>query len=297
MTSLLEEQRNRVASGSGFIAALDQSGGSTPKALATYGVTADAWSSEDEMFDLVHAMRSRIMTSPSFTGERVLGAILFEQTMDRQVDGLATADYLWQRKNVVPFVKCDAGLADEVNGAQVMRDNPGLDALLDRAVEARVFGTKMRSVINSANADGVNAVVAQQFEIGKRILAKGLMPIIEPEVTITAPDKPEIEALVLDAIGQQLADLGDQQVMLKLSLPDTADHYAPLIESPNVLRVVALSGGYDLDESCRRLSENHGMIASFSRVLTTGLSADQEQAGFDTALDATINQISEASAT
>ena len=297
MTSQYETQLDRVANAQGFIAALDQSGGSTPKALASYGVAADAWSSDDEMFDLVHAMRTRIITSPAFNGDRILGAILFEQTMDREVNAMATADYLWNEKQVVPFVKTDVGLAAEADGVQLMKPNPGLGALLERARSARVFGTKMRSVVHRADRTGIDRLVAQQFEIGMQTLAAGLMPIIEPEVNIEASDKADAEALVLESITAQLAEIGGRQIMLKLTLPEVPGHYSSLIEHPNVVRVVALSGGYDLEESCARLAANHGTIASFSRVLTNGLHAEQAQADFDSTLERTIQQIFEASTT
>lgn len=297
MTNHYDAQLDRAATANGFIAALDQSGGSTPKALAAYGVDASAWSTHEEMFDLVHAMRTRIMTSSGFTGDRILGAILFEQTMDREVEGLPTAQYLWDRKQVVPFVKTDAGLAEEANGAQLMKANPGLPALLERAKAKGIFGTKMRSVVHDANPTGVTALVAQQFEVGSQIIDAGLMPIIEPEVNIESPQKAAAEDLVLQAISDQLDALGDRRVMLKLTLPETPGHYAPLVAHPNVVRVVALSGGYSLDESCSRLAQNAGTIASFSRVLTTGLHADQPQAEFDATITATIEQIFEASIT
>lgn len=297
MTTQYDTQLDRVGTASGFIAALDQSGGSTPKALAAYGVAADAWSTDGEMFDLVHAMRTRIMTSPGFTGDRVVGAILFEQTMDRQVEGMATADYLWNRKQVVPFVKTDVGLADEADGVQLMKDNPGLGLLLERASAKGVFGTKMRSVVQSANRTGVEQLVAQQFVVGSQILDAGLMPIIEPEVNIEAADKHEAEELVLQAITKELDALNDRKVMLKLTLPETPGHYASLVAHPNVVRVVALSGGYGLKESCSRLAQNAGTIASFSRVLTNGLHADQPQPEFDATITATIEKIFEASIT
>lgn len=296
MNEMYEAQLARIATSDGFIAALDQSGGSTPKALASYGVSEDAWTTIDEMFEVVHAMRSRIMTSQSFDG-RVLGAILFENTMDRDIDGLPTAAYLWQRKQVVPFVKCDAGLAEIGHGVQLMQDNPGLAALLERASSKGVFGTKMRSVVHAADETGIAALVAQQFAVGREILDAGLMPIIEPEVSIVAPDKAAAEVMTRAAIENELEALGDQRVMLKLTLPETAGHYDRLVAHKNVLRVVALSGGYGLDESCARLSRNPGIIASFSRVLTTGLCAGQEQPDFDHALSTTIDRIFEASAT
>lgn len=289
----------RVGSANGFIAALDQSGGSTPKALALYGVPESAYSTEEEMFDQVHAMRSRIMTSPAFTGERILGAILFEGTMDRQVEGMPTATFLWQEREVVPFLKVDQGLADEVDGVQLMKPIPDLEALLDRAVANGVFGTKMRSVIKRADAEAIEKVVAQQFEIGARIRAKGLVPIIEPEVDINAPDKAEAEALLRDAILRYLDTVpdGPAGIMLKLTIPDVDDFYAPLIAHPRILRVVALSGGYPRDDANARLSRNHGMIASFSRALADGLHADHSADEFDTVLAASIESIYAASIT
>ena len=289
---------NKVRTGQGFIAALDQSGGSTPKALKLYGIEEDAWSNDDEMFDLMHAMRTRIMTSPAFTGDRVLGAILFEQTMDRLVEGRGTADYLWSVKNVVPFLKVDRGLADAADGAQIMKPIPGLTALCERAVGLGVFGTKMRSVVQLANGAGVNAVVDQQFEVAKEIIAAGLVPIIEPEVDIHSPEKEAAEGLLRDRIATQLDALSeDQPVMLKLSIPTVDDFYAPLIEHPRVLRVVALSGGYPRDEANERLSRQHGMIASFSRALTEGLSAGQSDDEFNGMLASTIDGIFAASIT
>ncbi|MDQ7957002.1 MAG: fructose bisphosphate aldolase [Rhodocyclaceae bacterium] len=293
-----KEQLDKVASGKGFIAALDQSGGSTPKALKLYGVEESAYKNEAEMFDLVHAMRARIVGSPAFTGERVLGAILFEMTMDRQFDGQDAAAYLWDKKQVVPFLKVDKGLADEADGVQLMKPMPGLDSLLARAVAKGVFGTKMRSVVNAANAKGIDAVVAQQFEVGKQILAAGLMPIIEPEVNIKATDKKEAEALLKAAILKQLDALGaDQTVMLKLSIPTVDGFYSELVQHPKVVRVVALSGGYSRDESNAMLAKNPGVIASFSRALTEGLSAQQSDAEFDAALDKAVESIYRASIT
>ncbi|PZQ58286.1 MAG: fructose bisphosphate aldolase [Variovorax paradoxus] len=293
-----KEQLDKVASGKGFIAALDQSGGSTPKALKLYGVEESAYKNEAEMFDLVHAMRARIVGSPAFTGERVLGAILFEMTMDRQFDGQDAAAYLWDKKQVVPFLKVDKGLADEADGVQLMKPMPGLDSLLSRAVAKGVFGTKMRSVVNAANAKGIDAVVAQQFEVGKQILAAGLMPIIEPEVNIKAADKKEAEALLKAAILKQLDALGaDQTVMLKLSIPTVDGFYSELVQHPKVVRVVALSGGYSRDESNAMLAKNPGVIASFSRALTEGLSAQQSDAEFDAALDKAVESIYRASIT
>ena len=292
------EQLERVGASVGFIAALDQSGGSTPGALASYGVAADEWSTDEEMFDLVHAMRSRIITSPSFGGDRVLGAILFEMTMDREIDGVPTADYLWNEKQVVPFLKVDKGLADEADGAQVMKPNPGLGDLLARANAKGIFGTKMRSVIKQASVAGVQAVVDQQFEVGAQILGAGLMPIIEPEVDIHCPDKVEAETLLREALTTGLDGLADgQQVMFKLTLPDQANFYADLIADPRVLRVVALSGGYPRDEANARLTDNNGMIASFSRALAEGLSAQQTDDEFDATLGETIAAIHAASAT
>jgi fructose-bisphosphate aldolase class I len=293
-----DEMLNKVRTGQGFIAALDQSGGSTPKALKLYGVDDDAWSNDDEMFDLMHAMRTRIMTSSAFTGERVLGAILFEQTMDREVEGLGTADYLWSVKRVVPFLKVDKGLADVADGAQIMKPITGLRELCERAVGLGVFGTKMRSVVQLANETGVNAVVDQQFEVAAEIVAAGLVPIIEPEVDIHSPEKEAAEGLLRDRVVQHLDALGaDQPVMLKLSIPTVDDFYAPLIAHPRVLRVVALSGGYPRDEANERLARQHGMIASFSRALTEGLSAGQSDDEFDTTLGATIDGIFAASIT
>ena len=292
-----EQQRDKVRTGEGFIAALDQSGGSTPKALALYGVDESAYSSEEEMFDLIHEMRSRIITSPSFNGDKVLGAILFEMTMDRTVEGKDTPAFLWEDKGVVPFLKVDKGLADEVDGAQLMKPIPGLDDLLARAVAKGVFGTKMRSVIASADRAGVDAVVAQQFELGRQILDAGLVPIIEPEVLITSATKAEAEELLKTGILTHLDQLGDEQVMLKLSLPTVDDFYRDLVEHPKVLRVVALSGGYPRDEANEILARNHGVIASFSRALTENLSAKQTDEEFDAALAETIGGISAASLT
>lgn len=292
------EQFQKMKDGQGFIAALDQSGGSTPKALKLYGVDESAYSNESEMFDRIHEMRSRIITSPVFTGERILGAILFEMTMDRQIEGKGAAEYLWEEKNIVPFVKVDKGLAGEVDGAQVMKPMPDLDALLTRASAHGIFGTKMRSVIKLANESGVNAVVDQQFEVGRQILGAGLVPIIEPEVDIHSPQKAAAEGLLKAAILAALGRLdGDQQVMLKVTLPEQDDFYSDLVEHPKALRVVALSGGYTLEDANARLARNHGVVASFSRALTAGLSAQQTQAEFDAALDAAIGGIYEASIT
>ena len=293
-----DEQRDRMKSAAGFIAALDQSGGSTPGALAAYGVDDSRYNSDAEMFDLVHQMRSRIMTSPSFTGERILGAILFEMTMDRQVEGRSTADYLWSQKNVVPFLKVDKGLADTADGVQLMKPNPGLGDLLDRANAAGIYGTKMRSVVHNAVVAGIQANVAQQFEVARQILDAGLMPIIEPEVSIHCPDKAEAEAILREQIGIQLGHLAPgEEVMLKLTIPDEADFYADLIADPRVLRVVALSGGYSRLDANEKLARNHGMIASFSRALAEGLSYGQTDADFDATLDATIAAVFAASAT
>ena len=292
------QQIEKIKNQPGFIAALDQSGGSTPKALANYGVNEDAYSNDEEMFQQVHNMRTRIVASPSFTGDRIMGAILFENTMDRQIDGRGSADYLWAVKQVVPFLKVDKGLADEENGAQIMKDMPDLDDLLARASQKGVFGTKMRSVIKTANADGVNAVVEQQFEIGKRIVNAGLVPIIEPEVDINSPDKSAAEALLLKALTAQLDQLEEgQYVMLKLTLPEQDDFYASCIQHPNVLKVVALSGGYSREEANRRLANNHGMVASFSRALSEGLSAQQSDDEFNNMLDSSIESIYQASKT
>lgn len=291
---MLEKIRNER----GFIAALDQSGGSTPKALKLYGIEEDEYDGEEEMFDLIHAMRSRICTSPSFHGDRVLGAILFEMTMDREIEGMGSAEYLWKVKNVVPFLKVDKGLADEENGAQVMKPIPDLDALCERAVAKGVFGTKMRSVVNEADQAGVDAVVDQQFEVGKQILGHGLMPIIEPEVNINSSTKAEAEELLKAAILRNLDGIPDgQQVMLKLTLPEVDGFYADVIAHPKVLKVVALSGGYSRQESNERLSRQHGMIASFSRALTEGLSAQQSDDEFNALLDDAVGSIAAASAT
>jgi len=293
-----QQQLQKVKSSKGFIAALDQSGGSTPKALSLYGIKPDAYSGDPQMFDLVHAMRSRIVTSPAFNGDRVLGAILFEQTMDREVEGRGTADYLWSVKKVVPFLKVDKGLADEANGVQLMKPNPGLDALLARAKAKGIFGTKMRSVIKRADPKGIEDVVAQQFMVAKQILAAGLMPIIEPEVDIHATDKQGAERLLKAAILRQLETLGpEQQVMLKLTIPSVDDFYADLVKHPKVLRVVALSGGYSRDEANRLLARNHGVTASFSRALAEGLTAQQSDPQFNKALDASVASIYEASIT
>ena len=293
-----QQQYEKVKSAKGFIAALDQSGGSTPKALSLYGVKADAYSGEQQMYDLIHAMRTRIVTSPAFNGDRILGAILFEQTMDRDVEGRGTADYLWSVKNVVPFLKVDKGLADEANGVQVMKAMPGLDALLSRAKGKGVFGTKMRSVIKHGNAAGIDQVVQQQFAIGKQILAAGLMPIIEPEVDIHATDKQGAERLLKASITKELDALpAGQQVMLKLTIPEVDNLYADFVKHPRVLKVVALSGGYSRDEANKRLAKQNGMIASFSRALSEGLTAQQSDAEFNKSLDTAIESIYQASKT
>ena len=290
------EQLTRMRDGKGFIAALDQSGGSTPKALKLYGIEESAYSGDEEMFALIHQMRSRMMTSPAFTGDRVLGAILFEGTMDREVEGVGAAEYLWSQKKVIPFLKIDKGLADEENDVQIMKPNPGLDELLAKAKSKGIFGTKMRSVIKEANAAGIEAVVAQQFEVGRQILAAGLVPIIEPEVDINSGTKGEAEVLLKKAL---LAELdrqpADQPVMLKLTLPNIYGFYDELVAHKSVLRVVALSGGYSRDDANAKLSRNKGIIASFSRALTEGLSAQQSDAEFNSAIDAAIGSIYSAS--
>jgi fructose-bisphosphate aldolase, class I len=289
---------DRIAEGEGFIAALDQSGGSTPKALRQYDIAEDAYASEDEMFDLVHQMRTRIITSKAFTGERILAAILFEGTMERQIEGVPSATYLWQTKNVVPFVKVDKGLADETDGVQIMKPIPGLDELLARARDEGVFGTKMRSVVKLGDEGGIRRIVEQQFEVGQQILEAGLMPILEPEVDIHSPHKQQAEQLLLRSITEHLEQLaGDHQVMLKLTIPSEDGFYAPLIENPKVLRVVALSGGYSRHEANERLARNPGLIASFSRALIGELSAEQSNEEFDTTLDAAVESIYRASIT
>lgn len=282
----------KMREGRGFIAALDQSGGSTPKALRQYGIAEGTWADEAGMFDLMHAMRARIMTSPAFTGERVIGAILFEQTMDRTVEGIPTAKFLWEKRGVVPFLKIDKGLEAEADGVQLMKPIAGLDALLARAVAAGIFGTKERSVVNAANAKGIEAIVAQQFALGQQVIAAGLMPILEPEVTISIPDKAEAEALLRDALLAALDALPtNQQVMLKLSLPSVDNFYLPLVEHPRVLRVVALSGGHARDAANAILARNTGVIASFSRALTEGLTAQQSDAEFNATLGKAIEGI------
>jgi fructose-bisphosphate aldolase class I len=296
--SLKEQQQRKIKTQAGFIAALDQSGGSTPKALLAYGVKEGAWSNEEEMFSLVHQMRARLITSPVFNGDRILGAILFEGTMDREIEGQRTADYLWNRKRVVPFVKVDKGLADEKDGVQVMKPMPKLAELLQRANAKNIYGTKMRSVINQANAAGVQAVVDQQFEVAAQILAAGLMPIVEPEVDIHCPEKAKAEALLKAALLEKVNKLPkDQLVMLKLTLPERDDFYTELVKHPKVLKVVALSGGYTREESDVRLRKNHGVVASFSRALAEGLFDQQTDGEFNAKLDAAIQSIYEASMT
>ncbi|CAC9972596.1 fructose bisphosphate aldolase [Flavobacterium panici] len=292
------EQLNRMNSGKGFIAALDQSGGSTPKALSQYGVEESSYTNDEEMYTLVHEMRTRIIKSPAFDSQYILGAILFENTMDRKIDGEWTSDYLWKTKNIVPFLKVDKGLADLANGVQLMKPISNLDELLDRAVERNVFGTKMRSVIKEANAVGIREIVEQQFEVGKQIFAKGLIPIIEPEVDIYSTDKEKSEQILKEEIQKQLNALDkDAKVMLKLSIPTVNDFYKELISDSHVVRVVALSGGYGQEEANEKLSQNHGLIASFSRALSEGLFANQSDDVFNTKLEKTIKGIYEASIT
>jgi fructose-bisphosphate aldolase, class I len=293
-----DEQRNVMASGRGFIAALDQSGGSTPKALKLYGVQEDEYDGDEQMFDLMHQMRARLISAPSFTGDKVIATILFEQTMDRTIDGEQSAAFLWKQKHIVPFVKVDQGLSDAANGVQLMKPMTKLDSLLERAVGNGIFGTKMRSFIQEPNDEGIKAVVDQQFEYAATIASAGLMPIIEPEVSIKSPDKRKADALLVAALTAKLGELsGDRQVMLKLTLPDEDNLYAPLIDHPRVLRVVALSGGYSLAESCEILARNHRLIASFSRALTEGLTAQQTDAEFDKKLASNIEEIYTASVT
>lgn len=286
----------QAAHKAGFIAALDQSGGSTPKALKLYGIDQSAWSSDAEMFDLVHQMRTRIIKAPAFTGDKIMGAILFEQTMDRDIDGIPTAQYLWEKRHVVPFLKIDKGLAEEKDGVKLMKPMPDLDALLKRAVAKGIFGTKERSVIDAANRQGIAAVVDQQFDVGRQVLSHGLVPIIEPEVTISIADKAEAEDILLAEIKKHLDGVpAGKQVMLKLTLPTKANLYKPLVDDPRVMRVVALSGGYSRDEANEKLSHNIGMIASFSRALTEGLTAQQSDAEFNAALASAIDSIFQAS--
>jgi len=286
----------KVTNQDGFIAALDQSGGSTPKALALYGIEETSFSNDEQMYDLVHQMRTRIVTNSAFTGARILGAILFENTLDREFEGKQAADYLWQEKNVVPFLKVDKGLCEEKNDVQLMKPMPSLDALLDKAVSQGVFGTKMRSVIKLANQQGINDIVAQQFAVAKQIIAKGLVPIIEPEVDINSPDKLAAEVLLKSSLLSQLDALpSEQKVMLKLTLPESDNFYSDCINHANVIKVVALSGGYDRKKANEKVNSNHGMIASFSRALTEGLSAQQSNAEFTTLLDEAIASIFTAS--
>jgi fructose-bisphosphate aldolase class I len=296
--SRTQQQQDKFRTEDGFIAALDQSGGSTPKALGLYGIKPDAWSNDEEMFTIVHEMRTRIITSPSFNGDRILAAILFENTMDREIEGRPTADYLWEVKRVVPILKVDKGLADESDGVQLMKPIPGLDALLEKARSKNIFGTKMRSVIKQANPKGIAAIVAQQFEIGRQIVAAGLVPIIEPEVDIKCPDKAEAEKLLKESIMAELDKLGpDDLVMLKLTLPEQDNLYRDCIEHPRVLKVVALSGGYTREEANTRLARQNGMVASFSRALAEGLTAQQSDDEFNAMLDASIESIFQASKT
>lgn len=296
--STFDDQLTKVKTQPGFIAALDQSGGSTPKALRIYGVTEDSYSGEDEMYAAVHAMRTRIITSPAFTGERILGAILFENTLGRDIEGKNTSAYLWEERNVVPFLKVDKGLDDEADGVQLMKPMPDLGKLLDQAKAKNVFGTKMRSVIKSANAAGIERIVAQQFEVGRQIIQAGLVPILEPEVDINAPDKAAAEALLRDQLSNHLNTLNpDEIVMFKLTLPEQPDFYKKCQEHANCLKVVALSGGYSREEANRRLAQNHGMIASFSRALSEGLTAQQSDEEFNATLDKSIQSIFEASST
>lgn len=291
-----QKQAEQMRSGKGFIAALDQSGGSTPKALKLYGIAEGSYAGDAEMYALIHEMRSRIATSPAFDGKRVIGAILFERTMDAEIGGLPAADYLWKTKGVVPFLKIDQGLQDEADGVKLMKPIKGLDDLLARAAKKGIFGTKERSVIDAANAKGIAAVVAQQFEVAAQVAAHGLMPIIEPEVTISIADKAEAEAILLAEIAKHLDKLpADRQVMLKLTLPTVDNLYRSLVDHPRVMRVVALSGGYSRDEANKALARNAGMIASFSRALTEGLSAQQDDAAFNKALDGAIQSIRDAS--
>lgn len=296
--SVFDDQFEKIQMALGFIAALDQSGGSTPKALKLYGVDESEYSNDEEMFDKIHEMRTRIMTNDNFTGEHILGAILFEMTMDREVQGKPSSKYLWENKNVVPFLKIDKGLQDEANGVQLMKDIPGLDETLQRAKALDVFGTKERSVIKSANHNGIKAVVTQQLEVGLQVIKNEMVPILEPEIDIHAPDKAECEAILRDELVTALNTLeADQFVMLKLTLPEEANFYQNLVNHPQVLKVVALSGGYDRTEANQRLSENNGMIASFSRALTEGLSANQSEVEFTDMIGDSIQSIYDASAT
>ena len=293
-----EEQRNVMSSGRGFIAALDQSGGSSPKALKLYGIPEDAYDTDEKMFDLIHEMRARLIASPSFTDDQLLATILFEQTMDREINGEQTAAFLWKQKHIVPFVKVDQGLSDVDEGVQLMKPMTKLGSLLERAVGKGIFGTKMRSFIQEPNEAGIRAIVEQQFDYAHTIAERGLMPIIEPEVSIKSPDKAKADGLLVAALSSKLDELpAERQVMLKLTLPTEDDLYTPLIEHPRVLRVVALSGGYGLAESCEILARNHGLIASISRALTEGLTAEQSDAEFDGKLKSNIDEIYSASVT
>ena len=293
-----QQQLKHMTEDKGFIAALDQSGGSTPKALRAYGIDESAYHGDEEMFTRVHEMRTRIIKSPSFDSSRILAAILFENTMDRTIDGLLTADFLWEEKGIIPILKVDKGLAEEQNGVQLMKTIPDLDALLDRAVKRHIFGTKMRSVIKEANADGIRAVIDQQFEIGMQIVRKGLVPILEPEVDIHCPDKAKAEEIMLGCIKEHLTQLpADAKIMFKVTIPTVADLYAPLMQDPHVVRVVALSGGYPQDEANDLLAKNHGLIASFSRALAQDLRAGQSDAEFDAVLDQAVEGIYRASIT
>lgn len=296
MNAINPDQAKQMTEGKGFIAALDQSGGSTPKALGLYGVTEDQWTNEDEMFDLVHEMRTRIIKSPSFNSDHIIGAILFEQTMDREIDGIPTAQYLWEKKGIVPFLKTDKGLADKANGVQLMKPCPGLDELLERAVAKGIFGTKMRSFVAEANEAGIKENVEQQFEFAKQVLSHGLVPIVEPEVDINAADKAEAEAILRDELIKHLDALPEgEQVMIKVTIPSEDGFYTPLVEHPKCMRVVALSGGYPREDANERLSRQPGMIASFSRALSEGLSAQQSDEEFDATLADSVKGIYEAS--
>lgn len=291
-----EKQLERIKNDKGFIAALDQSGGSTPKALMNYGVLEDKYKNDDEMFDLVHKMRTRIITSKAFNSEHILAAILFEQTMNSKVEGMFTADYLWEKKNIVPILKVDKGLADECQGVQMMKPITGLDEILERALEKNIFGTKMRSVIKSANEEGIKKIVDQQFDYGKRIIEKGLVPILEPEVDINSIDKEKSEKLMKKEILRHLDNLSkDQSIMLKLSIPTKDDFFSDIIDHPQVIRVVALSGGYSKDDAVEKLEKNPGLIASFSRALVEGLSSDQSDEEFNDMLGDSIEKIYNAS--
>lgn len=296
MNAINPDQAKQMTEGKGFIAALDQSGGSTPKALGLYGVTEDQWTNEDEMFDLVHEMRTRIIKSPSFNSDHIIGAILFEQTMDREIDGIPTAQYLWEKKGIVPFLKTDKGLAEKANGVQLMKPCPGLDELLERAVAKGIFGTKMRSFVAEANEAGIKENVEQQFEFAKQVLSHGLVPIVEPEVDINAADKAEAEAILRDELIKHLDALPEgEQVMIKVTIPSEDGFYTPLVEHPKCMRVVALSGGYPREDANERLSRQPGMIASFSRALSEGLSAQQSDEEFDATMADSVKGIYEAS--